>query len=103
MLPSDPIIVILSKARHFNEASKMYNKVKGVESTRRVERLVGWNRPSVNCFIIDTDGFVKENGIITATSGIIHDYCGAWICQFMTRLGSCNSVLAELWGMLHGL
>lgn len=50
---------------------------------------------------LNTDGS-RLHGL-AACGGLLRDTMGQFICGFHYNLGSASSILAELWGVIHGL
>lgn len=51
----------------------------------------------------NVDGAYKGEGLIAGCEGVIRDETGAWVLGFNSLLGSCNALMAELWGTIRGL
>lgn len=51
---------------------------------------------------VNTDGARKDD-YSAGYGGVIRDERGVWISGFSKNLGSCNVILAEIWGMYEGL
>lgn len=55
--------------------------------------MTGWKK--LNC-----DGAFKGELAISGCGGLLKDDMGAWIRGYFHRLGNCDSLQAEMWGML---
>lgn len=61
-----------------------------------------WEPPCEDMIVINVDGVFKSNS--RARCGrLICDTRGLWLVGFSKSIGRCNSLSAELWGVLGGL
>lgn len=62
---------------------------------------VRWTPPPMDMFKLNTDGTFR-NGL-TAFGGLIRNHHGQLSKGFHCNFGTASSILAELWGFIHGL
>ncbi|PKI56618.1 hypothetical protein CRG98_023001 [Punica granatum] len=65
--------------------------------------LVGWSRPALGWFKLNTDGAARGNLGSARAGGIIRDSNGNWIGGIMHNIGISTSIYAELQGIVTGL
>ncbi|XP_061373781.1 uncharacterized protein LOC133316100 [Gastrolobium bilobum] len=87
---------------NFLDANSLYNRT-GLLNRRKEEILVHWTPPPMGCVKVNTDGSSKSGNIQGGCGGSLRDVSGLWLKGFAKRLGACNSMKAENWGMLLGL
>ncbi|CAL1373591.1 unnamed protein product [Linum trigynum] len=69
----------------------------------RRDELIAWKPPTAGWLKMNTDGAAQGcPGIITA-GGVLRDTYGDWKGGFCSKIGSGTALLAELWGIYHGL
>ncbi|MCI11142.1 ribonuclease H protein [Trifolium medium] len=78
------------------------NKNIVMHNTSRRQIQVRWNPPMVGWVKLNTDG-ASRGGIITGCGGVIRGSEGQWLGCFCKKIGRCNVITAELWGVLEGL
>ncbi|GKV02762.1 hypothetical protein SLEP1_g15157 [Rubroshorea leprosula] len=66
-------------------------------------RLVGWDKPHVGSFKLNTDGSALGNPEPASAGGIIRDHNGTWVCGFSRKIGTTSALAAELWGVRDGI
>lgn len=65
--------------------------------------LVSWQPPDEGWLKINVDGACDPLSHDIAVGGLIRDHIGNWVLGFYKFLGSGDSFLAEVWGVLLGL
>ncbi|KAG7556617.1 Ribonuclease H-like superfamily [Arabidopsis suecica] len=64
----------------------------------RMERMIGWTKPSIGWYKLNTDGASHGNPGLATAGGVLRDSEGAWCGGFALNIGICSAPLAELWG-----
>ena len=64
---------------------------------------IGWKYPQVGWIKLNCDGACKENGDCSGCRGLLRDANGRWIKGFVRKIGACDALHAEMWGMYLGL
>ncbi|KAK2995370.1 hypothetical protein RJ640_029002 [Escallonia rubra] len=96
--PTDPRRVIDSRAAEFVSCI-----ILNTSSRRKETVLVHWSLPPWQWHKLNTDGSVKGHPGPAGAGGIIRDEYGAWVVGFDSQYWVCDSLTAELWGILQGL
>lgn len=71
-------------------------------STKEVVN-VSWQAPPMGWLKCNVDGSSQDKGCRAACAGVFRDPIGEWQGAFMRNLGSSNTLLMELWGILSAL
>ncbi|KAH1091198.1 hypothetical protein J1N35_018455, partial [Gossypium stocksii] len=58
---------------------------------------VSWRKPPSNVYILNIDGNIRMLTQSAATGGLIRDEHGSWLAGLLCKIGSANSLHAELW------
>jgi len=66
-------------------------------------RVTSWSPPPVNWVKVNCTGVATFASGKAACGGIIRSYDGSMVTSYARNLGPCSIVLAELWGIYHGL
>ncbi|XP_062006018.1 uncharacterized protein LOC133723218 [Rosa rugosa] len=69
---------------------------------RSYVELLSWIKPAIGVHKLNVDGSRTTNGSIGA-GGVIRDNTGCWCGGFMINIGVGEVLLAEAWGLFHGL
>ena len=64
---------------------------------------ISWSPPNRDWVKVNVDGASKGNLGKARCGGLIRDETGRWLGGFTSKLGICNALTVELWGVLHGL
>jgi len=64
---------------------------------------VGWNRPPEGWIKLNSDGTCKGNNDVSGCGGLFRNSDGRWIKGYMKKIGSCDALHAEMWGVYLGL
>lgn len=83
------------------EIEKAY--AKHASQTPKIVHWVTWKKPPPGCYVLNTDGAVKEDTGFASAGGLIRDANGFWIRRFAMKIGITDSLSAELWGIREGL
>lgn len=62
-----------------------------------------WQAPKQGWVKLNTNGSSKENSGWSGGGGVLRDYRGLWISEFLAHFGFCSSMKAELLAVLHSL
>ncbi|CAL1354334.1 unnamed protein product [Linum trigynum] len=74
-----------------------------VSPTQRVTQEISWQPPPLGWTKINVDGAANGDQGPAGAGGILRNTEGSWITGFVSKLGACSAVQAELWGIYHGL
>ncbi|CAL1359363.1 unnamed protein product [Linum trigynum] len=72
-------------------------------SLQRTPTEIGWSPPPAGWDKMNVDGAANGRQGPAGAGGILRNSEGRWIGGFVCSLGSCSAILAELWGIYHGL
>lgn len=64
---------------------------------------VKWNPLDTTSFKLNTDVSFIEHSSLSSCEGLIRNFMGCFIRGFTCNLGRFTLVIAELWGLVHGL
>ena len=59
--------------------------------------------PQQNWVTLNTDGCYNKEGNQAGGGGILREHTEKWLGSFSTRLGTCSTVEAKLWALIHSL
>lgn len=101
-MPGDPDQVILWWSNSiYNVNSETDRKCHSYLPCEEV--LVRWNPPDEGWVKVNTDASVSGNGGLASCGGLIRDEDGRWIVGFAKKVGRCDVLKAEFWGIYEGL
>ncbi|CAN1122806.1 Putative ribonuclease H protein At1g65750 [Linum perenne] len=66
-------------------------------------KLIGWRLGDEGWFTLNSDGSLHTNLSLAAAGGLIRDDQGRFVVGFVTKLGSCSVVRAEMRGIVEGM
>ncbi|KAF7804220.1 putative ribonuclease H protein At1g65750 family [Senna tora] len=94
---------IIHQVRICKDAWEVHMKGKK-EKPELMNKFVKWEPPDTGFVKINVDASSNRDGDGSAScGGLARDEYGRFICGFNRHLGSCNTLHAELWGILKGL
>jgi ribonuclease HI len=64
---------------------------------------IGWKRPQEGWIKLNSDGACKDMGVIAGCGGLFRDSDGRWIKGYTKKIGACDALHAEMWGLYLGL
>jgi ribonuclease HI len=64
---------------------------------------IGWKRPLDGWVKLNCDGACKGNGELAGCGGLLRQSDGTWIKGFSRKIGACDALHAEMWGLYLGL
>jgi ribonuclease HI len=64
---------------------------------------IGWKRTHGDWVKLNCDGAYKESVDIAGCGGLIRDSNGQWLKGYVWKIGTCDVLYAEMWGMYEGL
>jgi len=64
---------------------------------------IGWKRPQEGWIKLNSDGACKDLGHISGCGGIFRDADGKWIKGYTKKIGACDALHAEMWGLYLGM
>ncbi|CAL1413418.1 unnamed protein product [Linum trigynum] len=72
-------------------------------SSQRTPTEIGWLPPLAGWDKMNVDGAANGSQGPAGAGDILRNAEGRWTGGFVCNLGSCSTILAELWGIYHGL
>ncbi|WJX23235.1 hypothetical protein P8452_12461 [Trifolium repens] len=98
--PIDPIRVILDLVQAIDRGDDLHL----IRGSRRFDTIyIGWNRPRGDWVKLNCDGAYKESLDLAGCGGLIRDSGGQWLIGYARKIGMCDALHAEMWGMYEGL
>ncbi|GAU31501.1 hypothetical protein TSUD_332760 [Trifolium subterraneum] len=64
---------------------------------------IGWKKPQDGWVKLNCDRACKELGETAGCGGLFRDSDGRWIKGFTRKIGACDALHAEMWGMYLGI
>jgi len=64
---------------------------------------IGWKNPPEGWIKLNSDGACKGSGEYSGCGGLFRDSEGRWIKDYIRKIGVCDALHAEIWGMYLGL
>jgi len=64
---------------------------------------IGWKRPREGWIKLNSDGACKDMGVIAGCGCLFRDSDGRWIKDYTKKIGACDVLHAEMWGLYLGL
>lgn len=95
--PSNSSQLILSRAKEAVDVITISN------SRLKHQTLISWQFPKAPFVKINVDGSARGNPGDSAAWGVIRDSNGRWLGGFTYRVDFSSVLVAELWGIYHGL
>ncbi|CAJ2634326.1 unnamed protein product [Trifolium pratense] len=98
--PTDPIRVILDLVQAIDRGGHLHL----IRGSRRIDTIyIGWKRPQGGWVKLNCDGAYKESLDLAGCGGLIRDCDGQWRTGYTRKIGTCDALHAEMWGMYEGL
>ncbi|CAN1822651.1 Putative ribonuclease H protein At1g65750 [Linum perenne] len=93
---------IISQALFWELSSwKTHQLGRKVPGFARQTQLIGWRLGGEGWFTLNTGGSFRPSSNLVAAGGIIRDDQGRFVSAFVSNLGSCSVVRAEMKGIVH--
>jgi ribonuclease HI len=64
---------------------------------------IGWKHPHRDWIKLNCDGAYKGSLNIAGCGGLFRDSDGQWLQGYTQRIGACDALHAEMWGMYTGM
>jgi hypothetical protein len=94
--PSNPTHVIMKMAMDID--SREHNHL--IRGQRKKDIVfIGWKRPPESWIKLNCDGAYKESVDLVGCGGLLRDSDGRWIQGYTQKIGACDALHAEMWGM----
>ncbi|CAJ2642253.1 unnamed protein product [Trifolium pratense] len=98
--PADPIQVILKMAKDIDG----YEHHHFTRGRHRLETIfIRWKCPNEGWIKLNCDGAHKKSMDLAGCGGLLRDSDGRWIQGYTQKIGTCDSLHAEMWGMYAGM
>ncbi|CAN1822650.1 Putative ribonuclease H protein At1g65750 [Linum perenne] len=95
---------IISQALFWELSSwKTHQLGRKVPGFARQTQLIGWRLGGEGWFTLNTGGSFRPSSNLVAAGGIIRDDQGRFVSAFVSNLGSCSVVRAEMKGIVDGM
>ncbi|GAU35182.1 hypothetical protein TSUD_319920 [Trifolium subterraneum] len=98
--PSNPIHAILKMVRDIDSCK--HNQLIG-RQRKNDTIFVGWKQPPEGWIKLNCDGAYKESLDLAGCGGLLRDSNGQWIHGYTQKIGACDALHAEMWGMYVGM
>ncbi|CAJ2653897.1 unnamed protein product [Trifolium pratense] len=73
-------------------------------NTRRCDTIfIGWKRPREGWIKLNCDGAFKNSLGLAGCGGLFRNSGGRWIKGYARKIGTCDALSAEMWGMYLGM
>ncbi|XP_058740844.1 uncharacterized protein LOC131613166 [Vicia villosa] len=95
----DPINQILKRIKDYDQAIRLYKKVRKEGS---VKMYMGWKPPKRSMIKLNMDDARKDNKVAEC-GGILTDHKGDWRCGFSKYLKNCSAIYVEFWRVFKDL
>jgi len=64
---------------------------------------IGWKRPQEGYVKLNCDGAYKDTLSIAGCGGLLRNSDGRWLQGYSRKIGACDALSAEMWGMYFGM
>ena len=64
---------------------------------------IGWKRPQEGYVKLNCDGAYKDTLSIAGCGGLLRNSDGRWLQGYSRKIGACDALSAEMWGMYLGM
>ncbi|WJX23886.1 hypothetical protein P8452_13068 [Trifolium repens] len=96
--PYDPTFTTLKVAKEIEG----YSKAPG--SNKKCDTIyIGWKSPQEGWVKLNCDGSQNDRASLAGCGGLLRDSNGKWIKGYSRKIGSCDALHAEMWGMYLGM
>nr|ABD32321.2 Ribonuclease H [Medicago truncatula] len=98
--PNNPISLIWRFVQNIEDCN-----LEHVHIGRKLKEIIyiGWKRPREGLIKLNSDGACKDMGVIAGCGGLFRDLDGRWIKGYTKKIGACDALHAEMWGLYLGL
>ncbi|GAU10638.1 hypothetical protein TSUD_421140, partial [Trifolium subterraneum] len=98
--PNDPSQAILKMVTEIDR----YGHTLPNERYRQLETIyIGWKHPQGEWIKLNCDGAYKESMGLAGCGGLFRDSNGRWLKGYAQKIGACDALHAEMWGMYTGM
>ncbi|MCH97348.1 ribonuclease H protein, partial [Trifolium medium] len=95
---TDPIVKILKMVDDID------NYTRHPLNIRRCDTIfIGWKRPQEGWIKLNCDGALKNSLGLAGCGGLFRNSDGRWIKGYARKIGTCDTLCAEMWGMYLGI
>lgn len=92
--PHDPTFTTLKVAKEIEGYSK------APRSNKKCDTIyIGWKSPQKGWVKLNCDGSQNDRASLAGCGGPLRDSNGKWIKGYSRKIGSCDALHAEMWGM----
>ncbi|CAJ2657953.1 unnamed protein product [Trifolium pratense] len=98
--PNDPSQVILRMTKDIEQYERT------LKTGIRIQRetiYIGWKNPHGDWIKLNCDGAYKDSMNIAGCGDLFRDSDGRWLIGYTQRIGDCDALHAEMWGMYTGM
>ncbi|PNX66909.1 ribonuclease H, partial [Trifolium pratense] len=60
---------------------------------------IGWKKPQEGWVKLNCDGAYKDTLELAGCGGLLRDSNGRWLTGYSRKIGTCDALSAEMWGM----
>ncbi|CAJ2630361.1 unnamed protein product [Trifolium pratense] len=98
--PNDPSQVILRMTKDIEQYERTL--MTGIRIQRETI-YIGWKNPHGDWIKLNCDGAYKDSMNNAGCGGLFRDSDGRWLKGYTQRIGDCDALHAEMWGMYTGM
>jgi ribonuclease HI len=98
--PNNPVLVIQNFVQKIDLCS---NQQLHRNFPMKETIYIGWKKPPEGWIKLNSDGACKGIGEYSGCGGLFRDTEGRWLKGYIRKIGVCDALHAEMWGMYLGL
>jgi ribonuclease HI len=96
--PNDPTYVIIKMVEDIDKCIHHPLNIRHYDTI-----FIGWKRPREGWIKLNCDGAYKDSLGLAGCGGLFRDSDGRWIKGYSRKIGTCDALSAEMWGMYLGM
>ena len=96
--PNDPIFKILKTVEDMEKYTKHPLNIHRSNTV-----FIGWKSPQDGWIKLNCDGAYKDSLGLAGCGGLFWNSEGRWIKGYARKIGTCDALSAEMWGMYLGI
>jgi ribonuclease HI len=98
--PNNPTQVILKMVTEINRCKQTHLNGR---PRQKDTIFIGWKQPQEGWVKLNCDGAHKSSINLSGCGGLLRDSNGNCLSSFARKIGSCDALHAEMWGMYIGM
>ncbi|GAU41583.1 hypothetical protein TSUD_271920 [Trifolium subterraneum] len=96
--PSNPTYTILKMVDEIENCNRHPMNIRHGDTI-----FIGWKKPQEGWVKLNCDGAYKDTLELAGCGGLLRDSNGRWLTGYSRKIGTCDSLSAEMWGMYLGM